>query len=119
LPGDSKPLVLGEVIDGMKPSDPPVIGKQNDPMMPIAWTKTYTTQSGKSARVFTSTMASSQDFESEGLRRLSVNACYWAVGLEDGIPERSKVDLVGEYQPSPFKANGFKKGVKPSDLAGP
>jgi Trehalose utilisation len=118
LPGDCMPLVLGEVVEGMKPTDPPAAGNKNDPMMPISWTKTYTPPGGKPARVFTSTMASGQDFESEGLRRLLVNACYWAVGLEDRIPERTNVDLVGEYHPSPFKANGFKKGVRPSDLAG-
>jgi hypothetical protein len=119
LPGDSTPLVLGEVVEGMKPADPPVIGKQNDPMMPIAWTKTFSTDSGKVARVFTSTMASSQDFASEGLRRLLVNACYWAVGLEGQIPAKSNVDLLGRYEPSPFKGNGFRKAVRPSDLAGP
>ena len=118
LPGDSTPIVLGEVVEGMNRTDPPVIGKQNDPKMPIAWTKTYTPSSGKTARVFTSTIASSQDFASEGVRRLLVNACYWAVGLEDRIPPRSKVDLVGAYEPSLFKPNGFRKGVKPSDLAG-
>src|SRR5262249_19735260 len=47
LPGDSKPLVLGQVLEGMKPDDKPAAGKQNDPMMPIAWTKTYTGASGK------------------------------------------------------------------------
>src|SRR5205823_8048070 len=103
LPGDSTPLVLGEVLTNMKPTDPPVIGKPNDPMMPIAWTHTFATPAGKSARTLTSTMASSQDFESEGLRRLLVNACYWAVGLEDRIPEKSNVYLVGEYHPTPFK----------------
>jgi hypothetical protein len=118
LPGDSTPLVLGEVLTGMSPTDPPATGKVNEPMLPIAWTHTYMTPAGKSARTFTSTMASSQDFESEGLRRLLVNACYWAVGLENKIPERTKVDLVGEYKPSPFKGNGFKKGVKQGDLAG-
>jgi hypothetical protein len=118
LPGDSTPLVLGEVLTGMSPTDPPAPGKVNEPMLPIAWTHTYSTPAGKSARTFTSTMASSQDFESEGLRRLLVNACYWAVGLENKIPERANVELVGEYKPSPFKGNGFKKGVKPSDLAG-
>src|SRR5437764_325189 len=86
-------------------SGKPVIGKQNDPMMPIAWTKSYTTASDKTARVFTSTMGSSQDFTSEGLRRLLVNACYWAVGLEERIAERSRVELVGSYEPSPFKGN--------------
>jgi Trehalose utilisation len=119
LPGDSTPLVLGEVLTGMDPTGPPVIGKQNSPMMPIAWTKTYVPKQslGTSARTFTSTMASSQDFESEGLRRLLVNACYWATGLENQIPEQAVVDLVGEFKPSPFKGNGFQKGVKPSDLA--
>ena len=56
LPGDSKPLVLGQVLDGMSPTDKPVEGKKNDPMMPVAWVKTYTGESGKPARVFTTTM---------------------------------------------------------------
>ena len=46
-----------------------------------------------------------------------VNACYWAVGLEDKIPAKTKVDLVGEYKPRPFGFNGFQKGVRPADLA--
>ena len=61
LPGDSQPLVLGQVLTGMKPTDGPVAGKKNDPMMPVAWTKTYTTPSGKTARVFTTTMGASQE----------------------------------------------------------
>jgi len=44
-------------------------------MMPVAWTKTY-----KGARVFNTTMGASQDLMSAGLRRMLVNACYWAVG---------------------------------------
>jgi hypothetical protein len=116
LPGDSKPLVLGQVLKGMKPTDPPVKGKKNDPMMPIAWVKTYTPSEGKKARVFTTTMGASQDLRSEGLRRLLVNACYWAVGLEGKIPTRSDVALVGRYEPTPFGFGTFKKGVKPADL---
>ena len=117
LPGDSKPLVMGQVLEGMRPDDKPVAGKQNDPMMPLAWTKSYTGTAGKAARVFTTTMGSSQDFASEGFRRLVVNASYWALGLEDKIAPRSNVELVGEYRPTPFKTGGFKKGVKPSDHA--
>ena len=64
-------------------------------------------------------MGASTDLESEGLRRLLVNACYWAVGLEDKIPAKSNVDIVGEYKPRPFGVGGFKKGVKPSDLKMP
>jgi type 1 glutamine amidotransferase len=117
LPESCTPLVLGEVTAGLKPTDPPVIGKKNDPMMPIVWTKTYDAKDGKKGKAFTSTMGSSQDLESEGFRRLLVNATYWTVGLEDKIPEKAKVDLVGEYKASPFKGNGFVKGVKPADLA--
>lgn len=117
LPGDSRPLLLGQVLSGMHPTDPPVDGKQNDPMMPIAWVKTYETKSGAKARVFATTMGASQDLESEGLRRVLVNACYWAVGLEDQIPERSDVALVGEFKPSPFRFGGHRRGVKPSDHA--
>jgi hypothetical protein len=117
LPGDSRPLVLGQVLEGMKPDDPPVKGPQNDPMMPVAWIKTYTGRAGKPARVFVTTMGASQDLENEGLRRLLVNACYWATGMEDQIPARSNVDLVGEYRPTPFGFGTYTKGVKPSDHA--
>ncbi len=116
LPGDSKPLVLGQVLQGMKPDDPPVEGKKNDPMMPVAWVKSYTGEKGKTARVFTTTMGASQDLQAEGTRRLLVNACYWAVGMERQIPEKSKVDIVGEYKPLRFGFGAFQKGVRPADL---
>ncbi|MFO0909398.1 MAG: hypothetical protein U0794_13780 [Isosphaeraceae bacterium] len=118
LPGDSRPLVLGQVLVGMQPSDEPLSGAKNDPMMPVAWIKTYTSPNGKTSKVFTTTMGASQDLKSEGLRRLLVNASYWAVGLEDKIPEKSNVELVGDFNPTPFGFGGFKKGLKPSDLAG-
>jgi hypothetical protein len=100
----------------MGPADPAAAGKQNDPMMPVAWVKTYTGKQGHAARVFTTTMGAAQDLQNEALRRLIVNACFWALGMDDAIPARTKVDLVGEYQPLPFKFGGFAKGVKPSDF---
>jgi type 1 glutamine amidotransferase len=114
LPGDCQPLVLGQVLEGMKPGDQPLKGKKNDPMMPIAWTKSYKSESGKVARIFTTTMGASQDFQSEGLRRLLVNASLWAVGLEDKIDDMTTVELVGEFKASPFRGGGFQKGLKPS-----
>jgi type 1 glutamine amidotransferase len=114
LPGDSQPLMLGQVLEGMQPADRPVPGKPNDPMMPVAWTKSYTGARGQKGRVFTTTMGAAQDLESEGLRRLIVNACYWAMGLDDAITIRTNVELVGEYKPSPFGFGGFSKGVKPA-----
>ena len=117
LPGDSKPLVMGQVLVGMKPDDKPLEGKKNDPMMPVAWTKTYKGSSGKVGRIFTTTMGASQDLVAEGTRRMLVNACYWAAGMESRIPEVSKVDIVGKYEPTRFRFGGFTKGLKPSDHA--
>lgn len=114
--GDSKPLVLGQVLEGMNPTDKPLAGKKNDPMLPVAWVKTFKGESGKPARVFNTTMGASQDLLTEGTRRMLVNACYWAMGLEDQISAKTEVPLVGEYRPLPFKFGGSRKGIRPSDL---
>jgi len=115
LPGDSQPLVLGQVLVGMKSTDAPVEGPKNEPMMPVAWTKSYKGAAGKTARVFTTTMGSSTDFVTEGTRRMLVNACYWALGLEDKIAAKANVELVGEFKPLNFSFNGAAKGRKPAD----
>lgn len=115
LPGDSQPLVMGEVTETLKPDSKAVGGKKNDPMMPVAWTKTYKTDD-KMGRVFTTTMGASQDLEFEATRRMVVNGCLWALGLESKIPEKTNVDIVGEFKASPFRNNGFKPNVKPADL---
>ncbi len=116
LPGDSKPLILGQVIDDMTAHGKPVTGKKNEPMMPVAWVKTFTGESGKPARVFTTTMGAASDMQSEGTRRMLVNATYWTLGLDDKIPDKSDVTPVGEFKPHEFGNNKFTKGVKPSDL---
>jgi hypothetical protein len=117
LPGDSKPLVLGQVLEGMKPGDKPVVGEKNEPMMPIAWTRSYTGKSGNKARVFTTTLGCSVDFESEGVRRLLVNASYWGLGMEDQILADSKVDIVGTYEAHPFGFGKFVEDLRPEDHA--
>lgn len=114
LGDDANVLLLGAVLAGMTPDDPPVEGPKNDPMVPIAWTRSYTGAGGKAARVFTTTMGSSTDFESEGLRRLLVNAVYWGLGMEDSIPERSDARVVGEYEPTDFGFGSHAVGVMPS-----
>lgn len=116
LPDNAQVLVYGQVLDGMKPGDLPVTGGKNDPMMPLVWVRTFSGRSGKEARVVATTMGASVDLESEGLRRLLVNACYWAMGLEGQIPPRSDVDYVGPYHPTFFGFNKFRRGVRPSDL---
>ncbi len=115
-PADSTVLVFGQVTQSLDPKSAAVLGKKNDPMMPIAWTRMYKSGSGQTGRVFTTTMGASQDFAHEGTRRLIVNGCLWAIGLDKQIPEKSNVAIIGEYNPSPFKNAGQKKGVKPADL---
>ena len=116
LHGDCKPLIMGVVLEGMKPTDKPNTEKKP---VPVAWTKTYTGEKGKTSRVFTSTMGHSFDFLSEGFRRLLVNACYWCVGMENKIPARSNVNIVGKYEPSKIGFNKEKTGLKPADHALP
>ena len=116
LPGDSKPVVLGQVLQGMKPDDKPVEGDKNSPMMPVAWTKTYEAKDGKRGRVFTTTMGAATDLVSEGTRRMIVNGVYWALGMEEQIPQNgTDVTLVGEFNPTEYGFKGYKKGVKPAD----
>ncbi|HUW20874.1 MAG TPA: ThuA domain-containing protein [Sedimentisphaerales bacterium] len=112
LTGDSKPLIMGQVLLGMNPQDKPNPDKQ---LVPVAWTKTYTGGQGKTSRVFSTTMGHGDDLRSEGFRRLLVNACYWCMGMEDKIPAKSKVDIVGDYNPNPIGMDKHKTGVKLSD----
>jgi type 1 glutamine amidotransferase len=116
LPKDAKVLVWGQVLQGMKPTDAPVDGPKNNPMMPLVWMRDYTGEGGKTSRILTTTMGAAVDLENEGLRRLLVNGCYWALGLEDKISPKANVDYVGEYKPLWFGFGKFKKGVRPADL---
>ena len=115
LPGDSKPLVLGQVLAGMKADSEPVSGEKNEPMMPVAWVKSYAVDGGPKGRSFTTTMGAATDMVAEGTRRMLVNACYWAAGLEGKIPAKSVVDTVGTFEPTPFGFNGARKGLFPAD----
>ena len=96
----------------MEPGDGPNTEKEP---LPVAWTKTYTGTAGKAARVFTTTMGHGGDLKSEGFRRLLVNACYWCMGMDDEIPARAKVDLVGQYDPNLIGMGKHKPGLKPAD----
>jgi hypothetical protein len=116
LPSDAKVLVYGQVLEGMKPEDKPVVGKKNEPMMPLVWVRNYTGDSGKTSRVICTTMGASVDLQNEGLRRLCVNACYWGLGMEDKISAQSDIAYVGEYKPLMFGFGKHKRGVKPADL---
>ena len=102
LPTGCKALVLGQPLKGRNRDDKP--NTKKDPL-PIAWTKTWTGSTGKVARVFHVTMGSAKDYQSAGLRRLTINAAYWCLRMEKQISAKSRVDYVGEYKPL---ASGFR-----------
>ncbi|MHC4878425.1 MAG: hypothetical protein ACYTGL_18415 [Planctomycetota bacterium] len=113
-------LLRGQVLSGPDPDDPPVQDDRKDTRMPLAWFKTYTSQSGKTGRSFCTTAGASVDWLSEDLRRLMVNAMLSLTGHEADIPARTNVDFVGKYQPSPFgshtTAEWTQMALKPADF---
>ena len=114
LTGDAQVLIHGQVLVGMDPTDAP---KPDTITMPMVWIKTYTSDEGNTSRVLGTTMGASVDLESEGLRRLLVNGCYWCMEMEDAIPDRSVVDCAGDYAPTFFGFGTFTRGVRPEDHA--
>ncbi len=96
LPEGCLPLVNGQPLTGRNHDD--AVNPELIPL-PVAWVKTWTGNTGKSARVFHSTMGSAHDFQSEGLRRLMVNAVYWCLQMETAIDGASPMHIVGEYNP--------------------
>jgi type 1 glutamine amidotransferase len=111
----SQVLALGRILDGMTPGSPPAKGKTEQP---VAWVRSYRTQSGAGARVFTTTHGASEDLLDEGFRRMSINGILWAAGLEDAIRPDGAIGFVGPFRPSTFSFGGFVKGMKPIDVAG-
>ncbi|UCD51584.1 MAG: ThuA domain-containing protein [Phycisphaerales bacterium] len=112
LNGACRPIIIGHVLKGMNPDDDINTEKK---ALPVAWTKTYTGDRGKTSTVFTTTMGHAGDLKDPDFRRLMVNACYWCVGLGEKVPASSKVDIIGTYDPKPIGFGGFRKGVKPAD----
>ena len=113
LPADAEVVLYGQTLRGMQPHAPPNLNKS---LMPVAWMRHYETASGDTSRIFFTTMGAAADLESEGLRRLLVNAVYWALGMEDAIPDRADVSFVQPYEPTFFGFDGHRQGVRPEDL---
>lgn len=105
-------LMYGMSTSGMTNEAPDNIDKEP---LPIVWTRSYQVPGGQPGKAFTTTMGASVDFLNEDLRRLFVNACLWAVGLENEIPQRADVDYQAPYEPSMFGFDSFIKGKRPAD----
>ena len=119
-PADAKILLRGQSLAGLKPDSAPADYQKNgqginNPMMPIAWTRTYRNRAGKTNQVLCTTMGDATDLESEDLRRLIVNGVYQGLGLT--VPAKADVTYVDPYQPGFYAGGGFRKGMRPEDLA--
>lgn len=108
-------LTLAQPLNGMTPGSPADTTKAPQPS---EWTRSYRGANGQVGRVFTSLYGASEDILNEGYRRLVVNGCFWALGLEQAITPDLRVSLVGPYHPTTFRNSGYRMGVKPADLAG-
>lgn len=124
-PADATILLRGQVLSGMSPTDAPAVREKprstdkqmqdvNTPMMPIAWTREVKNASGKTNKVLCTTMGAATDLADESLRRLVVNGVFY--GLDLPVPAKANVTPVGEFQPSKYSNNLFKKGKQAADL---
>jgi len=108
-------LATNQVLKTMKADAEPL---ENKPPKPAIWVRTYKSSSGKEGRVFTTTQGASEDIISEGVRRCIINGVFWCMNLEDDIAADMDVAFVGPYHPTTFSFGGYRKQVKPADIAG-
>ena len=113
LYGDSRPILEGKSLKSNH--------EMNDRLdlfqltNPVAWTKSYDSESGIQSKVFFTTLGHPYDFKSESMRKLALNGIYWALGLEQDIPDQGvNVVVEGTYEPnnSGF-GQKFKSGLRP------
>ena len=113
LAGDSRPLLVGEA---RRSSHAESGNLDRYPLVnPVAWTRSYTGEAGRTARVFFTTLGHPFDFHEPSMRRLALQGILWALGLDELIPEEGvRVDPVGPYEPnnSGF-GRVFKEGLRP------
>jgi putative membrane-bound dehydrogenase-like protein len=114
-PVDGEILTMAQPLNGMTPDSAP---SETQPPMPSEWTRTYKSESGKVARVFTSLYGTPEDLTNDGYRRLICNGVFWAVGLEDKITPDMNVSTVGPFQPNTFGNQTHARGIKPEMYAG-
>jgi len=114
-PIDGEILTMAQPLNGMMPDSP---ADEKKPPMPSEWTRTYKGASGKEGRVFTTLYGTSEDITNEGYRRMIVNGCMWALGMEDAIKADLNIAFVGPFKPNTFGGGAYARGVKPEMYAG-
>jgi type 1 glutamine amidotransferase len=95
LYGDSDPLLRGKSLRSNYAES-----KEFPLTNPVAWTKSYTGDSGNKARVFFTTLGHPFDFQETSMRRLALNGIAWALGEEAKIPAAGFDVSVEGYDPN-------------------
>ncbi len=117
LPKDATVLLRGAILEGMSPDDGPVTDERNAPMHPVAWTRERALPDGQVQRIFVTTMGAAQDFSSEDLRKLVLNAAHWQLGHDASIPEDGcDAPIIGRWDPSPFGFGTYRRGLTLADI---
>jgi putative membrane-bound dehydrogenase-like protein len=114
-PTDGEILTMAQPLNGMTPDSPVDATK---PPMPSEWTRSYMSKSGKRGRVFTTLYGTSEDILNDGYRRMLVNGCFWALGMEDAIRPDANIAFVGPFKPNTFGGGAYARGIKPEMYAG-
>ncbi|MDG2168430.1 MAG: hypothetical protein P8L44_10970 [Opitutales bacterium] len=107
----SWPLVMAQPLLSMKADSDPYPA-----LFAVPAVSTRVRDVGVKGRVLTSTHGASPDLLDENLRRLLINACFWAVHEESRITSDLNIDFVGPFKPREYASWGWQKGVKPRTL---
>ena len=110
FPKDCTALVMGQPLVNLEPD---AVANDKKQPLPVAWVKEWTGNHGHKTKIFHYTMGSAEDFSNAGVRRLTVNAAYWGMGLADAIQPDSSVEIIGDYKPLKPGFNYKKLGVQP------
>jgi hypothetical protein len=108
-------LATNQVLDSMEVGAKPLANKEPQP---AAWVRTYQLEGGEEGRAFCSTQGASEDIQSEGVRRMIINATLWCMGMEDEISADADVSFVGPYHPTTFSFDPSIKDARPDDIVG-
>lgn len=107
-----RPLMTGRAVTGAVAG-----GGHFGDLQPVAWIH-QREQAYGGGRTFFTTLGDPEDFFQESMRRLSIQGMFWAMGIEDRIPEKGlNVDFVIDYSPN---RSGFgkvyKQNLRPEDI---
>lgn len=109
----SWPLVMAQPLRSMDADSEPHAALYP---VPAVWTRTRDV--GEKGRVLACMHGSSLDLLDSDFRRMLVNACFWALNLEEEITPDLNIDFVGPFEPTLFASYAWKRGVIPAQLSG-